>query len=238
MRQLLSIFRPSSTPRSAWVHPARSARAFWTPAVIVLGATAAMLLCWPRGQRRFAGSRAMPEPSAAYVLLDGAKSYPFSPEKTFPLSGSSVASHFERLEDLERTPRRELPAPIYDAAVGRAAWQPMEWGLGTNPPPDLAAWPVDASLNSGLPPATNGLAISLSPGLQRCGFTFNTPFQVTTTTPATVCFHVEVDDAGRVTQLLAGSTENPKAARLVEQALNMGHAAHAGRGEIQVSWGR
>lgn len=238
MRELFAIRRPSSTRHPAWVHAARSARAFWTPAVIVLGATVAMLLCWPHGQRRFAGSRTMPEPSAAYVLLDGAKSYPFRPDKTFPLPGQSVASHFERLADLERTPRRALPAPVYSAAAGRSAWQPTELGLGSNPPPDLAAWPVSASLDSGLPPATNGIAVSLSPGLQRCGFTFSVPFQMATTTPATVSFHVEVDAAGRVTQLLAGPTENPKASRLVEDALNMGHAAQAGRGEVQVSWGR
>ncbi len=179
----------------------------------------------------------MPEPAAAYVLLDGAKSYGLSPVE-FGVTSHGFEKPIVRLEDLDRTPQRQLPPPVYSDDTRIRAWEPTAQGQGSNVAPDLADWPVASSLVLGLPTATNSVVVSLSPGLQHCAFAFDVPFQVSTTAPATVSFHVEVDDAGRVVHLLSEPSENPRSARLVEAAINMGHGAHAGRGEVQVSWGR
>jgi hypothetical protein len=110
--------------------------------------------------------------------------------------------------------------------------------MSTTFSPSLAARPV-ADVLSGLPPtSTGGVSIALAPELQKCGFSFELPDSMATNAPASAIFHVEVDEAGRVIYLLAEPSENPVAARLLENAINLGRATRAGRGDIQVSWGR
>ena len=224
------------TPKPEWLHPSRSALSFWTPPAALVLATALLVLCWPHA-RPASVSPSLPEPSAAYVLFEGGAQW------VSPDSMLDPAKHvFDRattvMEDAAPVAPRNLPAPEYTPFSRVEPWQP---DLSMTVPaftPNLAARPV-ADVLSGLQSfCTGGVSVALSPGLQNCGFSFELPDSVATNAPASATFHVETDDAGRVIYLLAEPSDNPDAARLLENAINIGRASRAGRGDIQVSWGR
>ena len=222
----------STTNRPDWVHVARSATAFWTPPALVLALTVILLLLWPRGRHRSAISRGMPEASAAYVLLTGPRG--LMPD---PSALDGAWRHAVPLDETEGVAPRRLPAPVYLDTDILGGWLPPALGAPSGNLPDLASWPVSSLLTASLP-ITNGIAIVLSPSLQQSGFQFEVPSGVVTGLSASVCFHVEVDESGRVIHLLSEPSENPAGARRIEAAIFKGHAARACRGRVQVSWGR
>ena len=223
----------SSLPPIA--HPARPATTFWAPPVAVGILVLLLVLCWPRTPPRERRAASLPEPAAAYVLLpqEGQQSYFLSPERMVWPSGQGLGRNQGALDDLDRAAPRHLPDPAYAQPDMFAVWLPVALGV-SNAPPELVGLPEAPPL----PTATNGLAVILSPGLRRCGFRFEPPAAVWSNPPATARFHVELDDAGLVTHVLAEPLEQRVALRLLEAALFAGRGASAGRGEVQVSWGR
>ena len=235
-----SVNVPASTPslaRPAWVHPARSATAFWTPTLLIAALTLILVLLWPRGHRRPA-ARGMPEPGAAYVLVEGPMSGVLDLEKSFMHSSQEISGGSALLDDPESTSPRHLPAVEYVGAGLVGLWTPALPAASSNTVPDLAARPIAAPLPTGQRPLTNGVEVILSPGLQRCGFHFEVPPAAVTGAAAVARFHVETDAAGRVVHLLSEPCENPSSARLIEAAVNTGCAVRAGFGDVRVSWGK
>ena len=219
--------------RPVWVRSARSATTFWTPVAAVGALTVLLVLLWPRNPRHAAQAHSMPEATAAYVLLEG--SYLALPGN--PLGNPWPGPGGSALPERDDMAALRLPLPEYTGLTGVAPWTPTRLELPSNILPDLAVRSV-ASVLTGLPPATNGLAITLSPGLQRAGFHFEIPPSVATNLPAVARFHVELDDKGEVIHLLTEPGDDPARARILETALNRGHGARAGSGEVLVSWGK
>lgn len=218
--------------RPAWVHHARSGPAFWLPALGVLGMMVVLVLLWPRNHRhRAAQPHSIPEATASYVLLEGSYLLPAG-GPWWPGSGGPALP-----PERDDTPARRLPLPEYTGLGVMSPWTPAQLGMPSNFVPNLAARPVAAVL-TGLSPTANGLTLSLSAGLQRSGFHFDVPPGVVTSMTAVARFHVELDDKGEVIHLLAEPCDNPASLRLLETALGRGHGMRAGRGEVQVAWGR
>lgn len=204
------------------------------PAALVL-ATVLLVLCWPHA-RPVTAAPSLPEPSAAYVLFEGGAQWILPASVADPAKRAFPATTV--LDDIAPVAPRNLPAPEYTPFSRVEPWQP---DLSMTVPgftPNLAARPVADVLAGLQSPATGGVSVALSPGLQKCGFSFEIPDSVATNAPASATFHVETDDAGRVIYLLAEPSDNPSAARLLENAINIGRASRASRGDIQVSWGR
>jgi hypothetical protein len=218
-----------SGPRPAWVHPARPGTTFWTPTLAVLAITLVLVLLWPHHLRRAAHAHGMPEATASYVLLEGSYAAPPG-NPPWPGPGRAI------LPEREDVTTRRLPSPEYTGLGVMRPWLPVQRGV-SNTMPNLAARPV-ADVLTGLPPATNGLSMTLSPGLQRSGFHFEVPPDVATSMPTVARFHIELDDQGDVIHLLADPSDNPASVRLLETAINRGHGTRAGSGEVVVSWGK
>jgi len=240
-REKLAIMRDTSSIASAapsssgtrpdWVRQTRSATAFWMPTVVVLALTLLLVLLWPHKRRHAAGANSMPEAAASYVLLEG--SYLALPGN--PLLGNSwLGPRSSTLPEHEEAVVRRLPLPEYTGLGAVDPWAPMPRRTPSNAIPDLATRPVAAVL-TGLPPGSNSLAMTLSPGLQRCGFHFEVSPGLTTGLPAVARFYVELDNHGDVIHLLAESAENPASHRLLETAISRGHGTRAGSGEVTVS---
>jgi hypothetical protein len=220
----------SSAPVAAspgWIRPARRAPAFWLPTAILFGMTLLLLLVWPRRLHHRAPNGNLPEPSAAYVLLEGYRSVPgpIPPGPPVDILGRDFTA-------------RRLPAAEYTGVGDLEPWMPALLALPPSAPPSLAARPV-ADVLSGAPlAATNTLAATLSAGLERCAFRFEIPAGVATGMPAVARFQVELDDHGEVVHLLADPCDNPAAARLLEAAVSRGRGTGPGRGQVTVAWGK
>ena len=223
-----------SSARPDWIRQTRSATAFWTPTAVVLALTLVLVLCWPHKQRHASQAHGMPEAMASYVLLEGSyAAFSDGPFRIPPWPGPGGS----RLPDREETPIRRLPSPEYTGWGVIRPWTPLQRNALSNALPNLADRPV-ADVLTGLAPAATNLAMTLSPGLQRCGFHVEFPPGVATNLPVDATFYVELDDKGDVIHLLAEPGDNPAGTRLLETAISRGHGACAGRGEVTVRWGR
>jgi len=191
-----------------------------------------LVLCWPHKQRPALQAHNMPEATASYVLLAGSYAAD-GPFRNPPWPGPGGP----RLPDREEAPIRRLPAPEYTGWGVLRPWAPMQRSAPSNAVPNLADRPV-ADVLTGLAPTTTGLTMTLSPGLQRCGFHVEFPPDVGTNLPAEASFYVELDDKGDVIHLLADPGDNPAGTRLLETAVSRGHGTRAGSGQVMVSWGR
>ncbi|MEI8242999.1 MAG: hypothetical protein WCI17_07000 [bacterium] len=207
--------------------------AYWLPAVSVLAMALVLVLLWPHNRRRGAHARSMPEAAASYVLLEG--SYLVLPGN--PLGNPWPGPGGGSLPEREDVTTRRLPAAEYTGLGIMSPWAPVPPGVPSNTLPNLAVRPV-ANVLTGLPPETIGITVACSAGLQRSGFRFEVPPGVETGLPAVVRFQVELDDKGDVIHLLADPGDNPASARILETAVSRGHGTRAGRGEVQVSWGK
>ena len=176
----------------------------------------------------------MPEATASYVVLGG-RSYRALSDNAPGVSW--LSSRGSASAEREDVPARSLPPPEYMGLREVAVWVPAQVGAVSNALPNLAARPVTAVLKD-LPSATNGVTVSLSPGLQRSDFHFSVPPGIATNTPAEARFHVEIDAQGNVIYLLAEPSDNPAVQRLLETAIDGGHGIGAGRGQVLVSWGK
>jgi len=211
----------------------RSVISFWLPTVVVLGLTLLLVLLWPSYRHRTTEATGMPEATAAYVLLGG-RSYRTLPDH--PLGNTWPGPKGSALSEREDIAARHLPLPQFTGLENVRAWTPAQLGAPSNTMPNLAARPV-AHVLTGVPPATNGLLVTISPVLRRSGFHFTVPPGVETNVPAEARFHVELDARGNVLYLLADPCDNSAVQRLLETAINCGHGARAGNGQVQVSWG-
>ena len=213
-------------------HPSRPATAFWTPPAAVAVLTLLLVLLWPHRPRRHAAA-GLPEPGAAFVvaarmpyigpIMPGV--HGFGPTRSSLDETTSEAPH-------------PLPAPEYRGIRPLATWMPAAVVAPSDRPPDLARRPVGPLLPESFPAPTGGCEIALSAGLQNAGFAFGVPVAAVTGAAVVARFHVEVGDDGRVLHLLAESSDNPAASRLLESAVSTGRASRACFGEIQVSCGR
>jgi len=221
--------------RPPWVRQTRSATAFWMPSVAVLAITIVLVLMWPHKPRHVAAHvQSMPEATASYVLLEESYSaLPGNPlGNPWPGPGGSMLPEREEAPGMHR-----LPSPEYTSIGILSPWTPTRLASPAIAAPNLAARPVTEVL-TGFAPVPAGPTMILSPGLQRSGFQFEMPPDVTTGMPTVARFHVELDDKGDVIHLLAEPADNPASARLLETAISRGHGTRAGSGQVVVSWGK
>jgi hypothetical protein len=202
------------------------------PTAAALALTLVLVLCWPRKQRHALQAHTMPEATASYVLLENSYSVDL-PFRNPPWPGPGGS----RLPDREEAPIRRLPSPEYTGWGVISPWTPLQRSVPSNALPNLADRPV-ADVLTGLAPATSDLTVTLSPGLQRCGFHFEIPPGMASNLPTDASFYVELDNQGDVVHLLAEPGDNPAGARLLETAVSRGHGTRAGSGQVQVSWGK
>ncbi|MEI6211465.1 MAG: hypothetical protein WCR06_07545 [bacterium] len=236
MSRTLSTQSAAGVPsgiRPEWVRPARTATAFWMPVAAVLSITLALVLLWPQTRRHAMQNKSMPEASASYVLLEGSYvALPGNPlENPWPSTGSSAMPEREELV------ARRLPVAEYTGLGSMLPWMPAPVGAMSNLLPNLAARPV-AEVLTGLPPATNSFSLTISAELQRSGFHFEVPPDVTTGMAMVARFYVELDDRGNVFHLLAEPGDNPAGVRQLETAISRGRGTRAGRGQVLVACGR
>jgi hypothetical protein len=223
----------SPAGRPDWLRPARSAAAFWLPSVAVLVLTLLLLVLWPHEWRSVPKRASLPEATASYVLLDGSAPGVSGNPLGNPWPGPRTTALPERDPVVVRT----LPSPEYTGARAVSPWSLAPLRAPAPVVANLALRPVAAVL-TGVALATNALAVTLSPTLQRSGFRFDLPPGLATTLPAVVRFYVELDDKGVVLHLLAEPSDNPVSSRLLETAIGRGRGTNAGCGQVEVSWGR
>jgi len=215
----------------------RSARAYWWPVCVVIGAQAGLWLVFIFSSARQPAKRPLRlafTPRAAYWVgvtnlpLD---SWPgrFSRDRIPGAAGDGLDAAAAVLP-------RPLPEPRYGCSswVAPAAAQDL---VDRPVAADLAVRSVSGNLVSGVPAAVPvGPMIWVSAGLKQAGFEFRPDSSVLTGRVGRVVLDVVLDGAGVPVQIVVVEGR-PADARMVERLVaRHGRGRQAGSGQLQAEW--
>jgi hypothetical protein len=212
---------------------------FWWPAVLLTLLAGGLWLLWPHAHGRYGAaprSMRLPEPGAAYVTLDeGAQSLYL---KLDIFTSPSVLGYGRMQGGLDA---REAPVARVRLPPERLPTRvdgPWRLAAVTVPPllvPRLSEPPAEAPV-APVAPATNGVRTVLSPGLRRAAFAFEMPRAGLPAAPGRVRSHVDLDAAGRVSQLLIEKDDTPLDSRGAEEAISRGRGTGPAHGWVEIAW--
>lgn len=219
--------------------PAGKRLQFWWPLCICAAVLGLLWAQVPFGlmlDRHPMGTPSVPpSPSAAYVVLD--ETFAAQAFRRIRSSWSSDDQKTRTAFDIEFSETgNALPEPW---ELPRSSDYPVEWHPAPIPPLQTQSSGIllpSADSTISLPPIKETLHITLSPGLESAGFSFDLPKNGDFASPSgSARFEIETGADGRVEHLLSLSAPSADLRRL-ESAIFCGHATGAASGFISCEW--
>ena len=205
----------------------------WAVAVVLL-LLAGLWLCWPAGIYRARVPARVPEPGAAFVVVEISGNPLLHRPDGLAHQGRDGEGAEPAFSLLPAMPPPPPPAPpAYTELAVFPPVPPLARAGKLAPPPLVEGPPLDP-----LPvvPAGRDRIVRLSPALQAAGFRFTEPGDLTGGV-GRVRFQVLLGPDGRVAALLDEAPGEQMAARLVwRRALLLGAGATNASGSVEAEW--
>ncbi len=202
--------------------------------VLVLSQMAGLWLCWPKGAYRSRVPARLPEPGAAYVIVEHSSSPLIQRPDGLThqgRGGGGVEPLFSLLPAVPPSPPPS-PPPYTDMAVAPPDLPPAR--VPRLAPAPLVVGPRLDPLPSA--PVVRERIVRLSPSLQVAGFRFTEPAGLDGEA-GRICFRVLLGPDGRVAALLDEAPgENAEARLAWRRALLPGTGTNSAAGVVEAEW--